>query len=703
MQLAKFFVIKGTQLSLLGYDTACKLDLLRIGPFETVNYLKLDEMPSSTQLTEFPKIPMDAVKFKVDDSVIPKQIVRYNIPKAFESATNQRLRDMEMKGIIERADKENDVISFVSPLVLVPKGPKDFRIVVDYRAVNKAIIREHYPMPSLEKVWTEIPNGEGSLFFTKLDLKDAYHHIELHEEVRHYTTFMTANGLLRFTRLPFGLSCAPELFQRTMERLLAKCKNIVIYLDDILVYGRTLDELKRCVAAVKDVLRQYRLTINEEKSEYDRTKVDFLGFTIDGTGILPMSKKISDIRRFERPKDSSELRSFLGMMTYISPFINNFSHKTKPLRDLVTANSRFKWENCHQVAFEDLKSTAENHLIKRGYFDDKDTLILYTDASPWGLGAVLAQERNCTKERRIIACSSKSLTGAESRYPQLHREALAIVWAMERFSYYLLGRKFILRSDSEALLFMTKKDHKDIGKRILSRVEGWLLRMDHFQYEFEHVMGQDNIADAASRIGGKRDDEQFEKSEEAHELCAVTANPGAINNQLLILTNSHVREEFAKDSDLQDVVHWLHEQSRWPAHIAKYQPFQQDLYLQDELLMKREKMVLPSKLRSRALALAHRSHPGMSTMKHFLRQGLWWLGMDRDVEEFVASCPECQLVVKTSKPLPIQMTELPKNPWDYVSMDFASASDSYNWKALVLMDNYSRFLVCPWRRQTRKL
>ncbi|XP_029722741.2 uncharacterized protein K02A2.6-like [Aedes albopictus] len=125
----------------------------------------------------------------------------------------------------------------------------------------------------------------------------------------------------------------------------------------------------------------------------------------------------------------------------------------------------------------------------------------------------------------------------------------------------------------------------------------------------------------------------------------------------------------------------------------KYQAFQGDLYLQGDLLMKREKMVLPSTLRDRALRLAHRSHPGMSTMKNFLRQGLWWPGMDRQIEDFVKTCPECQLVTVISRPLPIENTELPQNPWDYVSMDFASASDNLNWKALVLTDNYSRFLV----------
>lgn len=696
--LSKFFVVNGTGLSLLGFQTSQRLGLIRIGPScglnEYVNRVTTEEESAVTSAKEFPKIAIDPVNFKINGNVVSKQSIRYNIPKAFENSVNERLARMEEKGIIERADKENDSITFVSPMVLVPKGAKDFRIVVDYREVNKAIIREPYPMPSLEKIWTDIPHNDGILFFTKLDLKDAYFHIELHENVRHLTTFMTANGLMRFRRLPFGLSCAPELFQRVMEKLFVSCKNVIVYLDDILIYGRTQEELNKYVETVRKIIDDNCLTVNEEKSTYNKNTIDFLGLTLDGQGILPMRKKLSDIMLFRKPKDMAELRSFLGMLTFISPFIKNFSHRTKPLRDLLTKNAKFSWEEHHQQAFDELKSAAENDLIKRGYFNEKDKTILYTDASPWGLGAVLTQEDVSTCEHRIIACASKSLTDVESRYPQLHREALAIVWAMEKFVYYLLGREFVLRSDSEALMFMIEgKQRKDIGKRIMSRAEGWFLRMDHFNYRFEHVAGKNNIADAASRIFGKRNDSQFGYDKEPHELCFVGASADEISEQLLAITTSHVKEELQRDDELKMVVDWLTKDGKWPAQIVKYQAFQRDMYVENDVLMKQEKLVLPSSLRKRALRLAHRSHPGMSTMKHFLRQGLWWPSMDREVEKYVRSCPECQLVTMSSTPLPITTTDLPCNPWDYVSMDFSSSSEVHNWKALVLIDNYSRFLV----------
>lgn len=255
---------------------------------------------------------------------------------------------------------------------------------------------------------------------------------------------------------------------------------------------------------------------------------------------------------------------------------------------------------------------------------------------------MLVQRSITSKENRIIACASKSLTVTECRYPQLHREALGIVWGMERFSYYLLGRNFILRSDSKALKFMIEnKDRKDVGKNIMSRAEGWFLRLEHFSYKFEHVAGQENIADAASRISQKKNDAQFGSEKEPHELCSVTCHPNDIQ-QFFALTRLDIKQELQKDVELQAVIGFLNKVEKWPNEILKYQAFQDALYLKDDFLMKDEKLVLPRALHGRALQLAHRSHPGSSVMKHFLRQGLWWLGIDRDVEFFVRSCVDCQ-------------------------------------------------------------
>lgn len=844
---AKFFVINGVEMSLLSYETACELGVLRIGLPESEESFELMQvgpgeangsgLPEVEAVKEFPKIPMEPAKIRIKEEVPVRQIIRYNIPKAFEKQANERLRQMQIRGIIERADRVGDVISSVSPMVLVPKKGDDFRIVIDYREVNKRIVREPYPLPQLEKIWTEIPatGSNERLLFTVLDLSDAFFHIELDESIRHITTFMTASGLRRFTRLPFGLSCAPELFQKTMEIVLIRCKGILVYLDDILIYGKSAEELKSRTEIVKETLRANNLTINEKKSKYGLETIEFLGFKIDGKGIKPSDKKISDIKSFRRPKSFTQLRSFLGLITFISPFIKDFSHKTHQLRRLLK-EKEFVWDAVHNEAFENLKVEAEKHVIERGYFKDEDPIVLFTDASPWGLGAVLVQTDDLGKDR-IIACASKSLTETEARYPQLHREALAIVWAMERFSYYLLGRRFKLKSDSKALMFMTqyKKLKADNGKRILTRAEGWFLRLEHYNFEFEFVEGKSNIADAPSRIACVKKElefgagqEDFEvclvRPQEVYELCLVRPEPEENCAKYLGVKAGLIKSKTRADEEIQKVIGWLRGENKdamegleryfavkkalylnpdgilmkegkvvlpsslreqvlkhahkghqdapgmkfsirqaafwfgmnkdvinkilscevcskttavnaadsraslelnivamtndqvkvsqeaddemklitgclgekvelWPMEIKKYQPFAKEMHVANGVLKKENKSILPLELRSEALKIAHTAHPGMSMMKRVLRQGLWWPGMDRDAEEFVRSCPHCQLIVDSCRPQPIVLTKLPNNPWEYISMDFSTASVKENWKALVITDHYSRFLV----------
>lgn len=237
---------------------------------------------------------------------------------------------------------------------------------------------------------------------------------------------------------------------------------------------------------MKVILSKNNLTINEKKSEYLQKQIDFVGLTIDGTGILPTKSKINDIVNFKTLKNVSELRSCLGMMVFISPFIKNCSTRTAKLRELTQGKAIFKWTCHHEKAFIDLKSAASRQLIKRGYYSKNDKTVLYTDASPWGLGAILVQIDKDTKTERIIACASKSLTATECRYPQLHRWLLFAAWK----NSHMLGRHFTLKSDSEALKFMIQRKHfKDCGKRIMSRAEGWFLQLEHFNFDFVYVPG----------------------------------------------------------------------------------------------------------------------------------------------------------------------------------------------------------------------
>ena len=268
---ATFYVVQDGLRPLLGRSTASDLGLLKVGP--TINALDLDK-----KITPFPKVPGVKIKFSVDKTVPPVKNAYYNVPAAFREAARRRLEEMEQLGIIE---KVVTAPTWISGMSAVPKGQGDFRLVVNMRAPNKAINREYYRLPLIDEMKTTL---HGSTCFTKLDLKSAFYHLELSEDSRDLTTFLTEGGMYRFTRLLFGVNCAPEAFQREMARIFKGVRNIIIYIDDILIFAKSLEELRKTTSEVLRILRANNLTLNKEKCEYDQTRIKFLGHELDNEG-----------------------------------------------------------------------------------------------------------------------------------------------------------------------------------------------------------------------------------------------------------------------------------------------------------------------------------------------------------------------------------------------------------------------------------
>ena len=676
-----FYVVEGANVSLLSFETSAAMDLLKIGL--EINLLEMG--PMQANMESFPKMPMPPIKIKVDRELTPVQSCRYNIPLALEAGVRQKISEMLQKGIIEPANQP----TWISAMHVVPKGTSDFRIVVDLRDVNKAIAREPYPMPQLEKVFNNI---RGARYFTKLDLKSAYHHIELHPESRKLTAFMTDIGVLQFTRLPFGINCAPELFQRIMESLFRNRQGLVVFLDDILIYAQTLEELRERTNIVMDILSKNCLSLNTEKCVFEKTKMDFIGFTIDENGLMPAAERVEAVVNFEVPKNKTDLRSFLGMAQFLSPFIKGLSTLTAPLRQLLAKNKKCEWEKEQQIAFGEIKNAVANHIVKRGIFDPDLETELVADASPVGLGAMLVQV-TASEDKRLIACASKSLTETEQKYPQTQREALAIVWSVEKFYYYLLGKPFTLVTDHEALKFIFGEEARIKPGRIMSRAEGWALRLAPYMFTVKTIEGKMNIADPASRMLLRSEEPAFDQNPGPHELFSVTADINEIQNNWPSLTWNKICKANEDDDEIRLVKQWMKKtDKRWPEEIIRWQAFKDQLFERvDGIVMKLDKMVLPKALRNEALKIVHKGHAGMSKMKNLLRRYVWWLGMDRDVESFVKKCFPCQAVSRLPPPEPIELTNLPDKPWNYVAIDFHSPDMARH--ILVITDCYSRYLI----------
>lgn len=665
---ALFYVATGGRRSILGRSTASDMNLLHVGV--TINNC---ETPRNTQ--EFPKMPGIKIKFSVDRSVVPVRNAYYNVPAAFREGARNRLLEMEARGIIERVTKAPEWISGMSA---VAKGKDDFRLVVNMRGPNKAIKREYYRLPLLEEMKVKL---HGARFFSKLDLSSAYYHLELCTESRDLTTFLTETGMFRFTRLMFGVNCAPEIFQREMVRILEGVQNVIVYIDDILVHAATLEELRITVAQVLRILKANNLTINTEKCEFDQVRIKFLGHELDENGFHIDEAKVKSIQCFREPATISELRSFLGLASFVSPHVQNFADITSPLW---AATTLWNWGPPQKEAFKLVKERIIQCTIAQGFFSEDDRTILFTDASPVALGAVLVQEDR-DQTRRIIAFASKALTPTERKYPQNQREALAAVWAVEYFSYFLLGRRFTLRTDAQGVTFILNRSREE-SKRALTRADGWALRLSPYDYDVEYVRGRDNIADASSRLYSGTD-HPFEEEASPWEIASLEANAVGF------LTNAEIVEATARDETLQLVKASL-QTGEWPEHLRKFKTLESDLTIRDGIVVKTGCVVVPELLRSKALEVAHVGHPSAAKMKSILRQRVWWPGMATEAEKWVEACVTCAVNGRPEKPTPMRRTFAPKAVWDTIALDFNGPYVQFGGiSILAVVDYRSRYLI----------
>jgi hypothetical protein len=680
---AKVHVIEGATKSLLGRTSATELGVLRVG----LGIFECELKPQALGTGKtFPRVPGFKVRFDIDKTITPTKNSYYNVPAAFRDRARERLDEMESQGIIE---KVTNAPRWISGMSLVPKGKTDFRLVVNMRGPNRAIRRAYHPLPTLEEIKVRLA---GATVFSKLDITSAFYHLELDEDSRELTTFLTERGMRRFTRLVFGVNCAPEIFQRKMEQILEGLKGVVIFMDDILVFANSWQELSDRTAQVTSALKKNNLTINLEKSEYNKRSIKFLGHELSEEGFAIEEAKVRDVLSFTRPDSAKTLRSFLGLAAYLSDFIPRFADLTAPLWQLIKTPV-FRWDGSSNNAFTLTKKAIANCTTRLGFFRSDWETILYTDASPEALGAVLVQEKKPEKPR-IICFASKILTSTEKNYPQIQREALGIVWAVERFYFYLMGRRFTIRSDAKGLSFIFDRE-KTTNKRALNRAEGWALRLGTYDFKIEWIKGEDNIADAPSRLSTAEPSFTPEPTKTA-TICVLTAEPEPIGP----LSVETVRTASKKDAELREVRTALTNEN-WPESLKEFSKISEELREGDGIILRLGAIVVPKALRKEVLQAAHNGHPGISGTKSILRKRAWWPGVNGDVVKFVQECLGCNLEGKAKNPVPMSTTELPAEPWEKLAIDFSGPHARCKLPMIVvLVDYFSRFLVAEFVQST---
>ncbi len=325
----------------------------------------------------------------------PHRRIPYNLRKRVE----RELSNLEELDIIERVRDEHT--TWMSPIVIVPKKKKKFgdrvpdlndpnepiRICVDMRKPNTAIKRERHICPTIDDIASA---AAGSTVFSKIDLDQAYHQLELAEESRYITTFSTHIGLFRYKRLFFGVTSAAEIFQNTVQSILSGINGVINASDDILIFGRTKEEHDQSLHQVLSRLKEHNLSINTKKLQLHQDKIKFFGIVIGKQGIELDQEKTVAITRCERPTTKPEVRSFLGMVNYCSRFLDHYSDLTSPLRILTKDDQPFQWGNAQEAAFQKIKSALSSPPVMK-FFNPRLQTELIVGASPIGLGAMLTQ------------------------------------------------------------------------------------------------------------------------------------------------------------------------------------------------------------------------------------------------------------------------------------------------------------------------
>ena len=337
---------------------------------------------------------------------------------------------------------------WATPVVVVRKPGGKVRICGDFKVtINPMLKNNVYPLPLPEELFHKLHGGTK---FTKLDLADAYLKIELDENSKQLVVHNTHQGLYCYKRMPFGLSCAPAIFQRIIEQTLADIRGVACYLDDIIITGKTekdhMINLQKTLERFKD--NGFRL--RKSKCSFIQTSLAYLGHIVDKDGIRLQANKVEAIQKMPMPKDHKELRSLLGMINYYDRFLPGLATKCACLNDLLHKDKKWHWTKNHAKAVQVVKETLSS-VDTLTHYDPKLPLTLSCDASPVGVGAVISHVFPDGKEKPTAYVSCK-LTKAKTNCAQIQKEALSIVFGVQKFRQYLLGRKFKLYTDHKPLL-----------------------------------------------------------------------------------------------------------------------------------------------------------------------------------------------------------------------------------------------------------
>ena len=672
-----------------------------------------------------------------------------NIPPALIQEVREHLREMIEIGAIRESSSP-----YSSNVVIVRKKDGTIRFCIDYRKLNSRTVRDAYAIPRIDDTLHLLA---GAKYFSKLDLKCGYWQVELNEDDKAKTAFQAGPlGFFECNRMPFGLCNAPATFQRLMERCMGdiNLRDCLIYLDDIIIFSSTFEEHLGQLESVFRRLQEHNLKLKPSKCEFFRDQVVYLGHVVSHEGIQTDPSKIESVKTWPIPKNTQDVRKFLGFTGYYRRFIRDYAAIARPLNDLLVGHSTnlknkrkyktkqtpFTWGESQQNSFDMIISKLTNPPIL-AYADYSKPFKLHTDASGSGLGAVLYQSQD--GKDRVVAYASRSLKPSERNYPAHKLEFLALKWAVcEKYHDYLYGNKFEVLTDNNPLTYVFTTAKLDAtGQR-------WVAALSDYNFTVKYRSGRKNAdADGLSRLpeDTAANQERIIFPEVLKAICqcaalqveecplvesvAVSQPVDAsedIPEDLLMshaLTSKDWRKAQRDDPTLKLIIDHLQKGSRISVQQIqnntsidrRYFKDWEKLYLcQDVLYRKAElngqdfqQLIIPLSYRDVVFKALHDSlgHQGRDRTTSLVKQRFFWPGIDAYVRDKVQSCERC-IKRKTNPGRSAELVNITSTaPMEILCLDYLSLERSKGGieNVLVMTDHFSRYAqAIPTRNQTAK-
>lgn len=440
--------------------------------------------------------------------------------------------------------------------------------------------------------------------------------------------------------MPYGISTGSEVFQRCIEQLFER-QPCAIVVDDILVWGSTREQHDLRLRQVMVRVRGVNLKLNPDKCRFRVSEVSYVGHLLTDLGIKPDPTKTDAVRSMPTPADKHDVQRFLGITNYLSKFIPGNSKNTAPLIQLLLQDVEWSWQEHHMAAFTRLKELLTSPPVLQ-YFDVHQPVVLSADASQHGLGAV------CLQNNKPVAFASRALTETESRYAQIEKELLALVYACQKFHDYIYGRPVTIETDHQPLITILKKPLHSAS----ARLQWMMLKLQ--RYNVIYKRGKElYLADVLSRAHLPSTD--WDETSEDYDVMTVEVLSSRRIEELRQETQA---DHLCRRLSEVVAVGWPDSSKKLPHDLRQFYAIRDELTVDNGLLLHGQHCVIPHSLQHYYIRQLHQGHPGLEATKRRARESMFWPSIYQDIEHEISMCAPCNALRPHQTKEPLQLHDI---------------------------------------------